>query len=188
MRVSRTTHADALHAAGEWEKAAKLFADAERRQRKRSRDTRCCTRCEGTSTATCCCRRDGPRQARDPGGTNHRNCTAEQLGSRHRARYSDPRPRPSRPGAANLGKCRRSVEFQPFLGLLKLRASLRRRWPTRGPRLTGSMRRSKACAPRGEMTISLAASSPAPRFAAPSATGTARNATLMKQKRSRNRD
>ena len=34
MRVSRTTHADALHAAGKWERAAKLFADAERRQRK----------------------------------------------------------------------------------------------------------------------------------------------------------
>jgi hypothetical protein len=33
MTVNRTTHADALHAAGEWEKAAGLFADAERRQR-----------------------------------------------------------------------------------------------------------------------------------------------------------
>ena len=33
MLVNRTTQADALHAAGEWEKAAGLFADAERRQR-----------------------------------------------------------------------------------------------------------------------------------------------------------
>ena len=33
MMINRTTHADALHAAGEWEKATDLFADAERRQR-----------------------------------------------------------------------------------------------------------------------------------------------------------
>ena len=33
MMVNRTTHADALHAAGDREKAAGLFADAERRQR-----------------------------------------------------------------------------------------------------------------------------------------------------------
>jgi tetratricopeptide (TPR) repeat protein len=32
MMLFRVTHADALHAAGEWEKAAALFADAERRQ------------------------------------------------------------------------------------------------------------------------------------------------------------
>jgi tetratricopeptide (TPR) repeat protein len=35
MMVSRTTQADALHAAGEWEKAEALFADAERRQGER---------------------------------------------------------------------------------------------------------------------------------------------------------
>ena len=35
MMVNRTTQADALHAAGEWEKAADLFADAERRQQER---------------------------------------------------------------------------------------------------------------------------------------------------------
>jgi hypothetical protein len=34
MMGYRTTDADALHAAGEWERAAGLFADAERRQRK----------------------------------------------------------------------------------------------------------------------------------------------------------
>ena len=33
MRLNRATRADALHAAGEWDKAAALFADAERRQR-----------------------------------------------------------------------------------------------------------------------------------------------------------
>jgi len=33
MVFNRTTQADALHATGEWEKAANLFADAERRQR-----------------------------------------------------------------------------------------------------------------------------------------------------------
>ena len=33
MMANRTTWADALHTAGEWEKAAGLFADAERRQR-----------------------------------------------------------------------------------------------------------------------------------------------------------
>jgi tetratricopeptide (TPR) repeat protein len=33
MMVSRSAQADALHTAGEWEKAADLFADAERRQR-----------------------------------------------------------------------------------------------------------------------------------------------------------
>ena len=35
MMVNRATQADALHAAGEWEKAEGLFADAERRQRER---------------------------------------------------------------------------------------------------------------------------------------------------------
>ena len=35
MMANRTTRADALHAAGEWEKAAGLFADAERRQQER---------------------------------------------------------------------------------------------------------------------------------------------------------
>jgi hypothetical protein len=35
MMSNRVTHADALHAAGEWEKAADIFADAERRQRQR---------------------------------------------------------------------------------------------------------------------------------------------------------
>ena len=35
MMVSRAAKADALHAAGEWERAEALFADAERRQRER---------------------------------------------------------------------------------------------------------------------------------------------------------
>src|SRR5271166_5265593 len=35
MMVNRTTQAEALYAAGEWEKAVDLFADAERRQRER---------------------------------------------------------------------------------------------------------------------------------------------------------
>ena len=60
MMVCRTTQADALHAAGEWEKAAGLFADAERRQQEREPQYPLVYRCKGIGTATCCCRRDGP--------------------------------------------------------------------------------------------------------------------------------
>ena len=41
MLLRRTTQADALHAAGEWENAANLFADAERREKERRRFAPC---------------------------------------------------------------------------------------------------------------------------------------------------
>ena len=80
----------------------------------------------------------GRRGAR-PGGSDLAMARRSNSGLlRHRARYSDPRPRPSRPCA--LVEClgKRAFRSQVELDGNATRAA------------AGSMRRSKACAPRGE--------------------------------------
>ena len=139
-----------------------------------NRNIPCCIRCKGIGTATSCCRGGRPsRRAIGP----RRPCNGAKthnLASRRRARYSDPRPRPSRPGAAELGKA--TFGRKPLA-------------MTREPLLSGSMRAVEGLRASGdERTISLAAFSPAPHSAARSAIGMAPNATWMKQKRSPNRD
>ena len=54
MMSKRTTYADALHAAGRREEAARVFADAERRQKNGSPNISCSIRCRAIRTATCC--------------------------------------------------------------------------------------------------------------------------------------
>ena len=104
MMVNRTTQADALHAAGEWEKAAGLFADAERRQRERQPEYPLLYSLQGYRYCDLLLSRGRAAEARDRAAQTLRVGAAQQLGSRHRARYSDPRPRPSRPGAAEPGE------------------------------------------------------------------------------------
>ncbi len=66
MIVSRTTQADALHAAGEWEEAARSV----RRRRAAAAGVAAgisfaVFSCKGIGTATCCCRGGEPDEARD---------------------------------------------------------------------------------------------------------------------------
>ena len=58
--VVRVTQADALHAAGEWEKAEGLFADAERRQQEQEPEYPLLYSMQAIGTATCSCLRGGP--------------------------------------------------------------------------------------------------------------------------------
>ena len=88
-----------------------------------------------------------------------------KLGSRRRARHFDPRPRPSRPGVAEPGG--RRLRPKPARDDARAAAA----------RLDEAVEGLRAS---GEMTMSLAACSPAPPSAAPSATGTARRATSTK--------
>ena len=65
MTVNRTTQADALHAAGEWEKAAGLFADAERRQRELQPEYWVLYSVQGYRYCNCCSHRGEATAARD---------------------------------------------------------------------------------------------------------------------------
>jgi len=60
MVDNRVHRAVVLHAAGQWAKAADLFADAARQQPKSEPATHCSTRLGVIITASCCCRRVGP--------------------------------------------------------------------------------------------------------------------------------
>ena len=102
----------------------------------------------------------GRRGAR-PGGADLGVGATAKLGSRRRARYFDPRPRPSRPGAAEPGE-------RAFGRDRARRCARRRRQARRGCRRPARL--------RAKRHMSLAACSPAPLSAAPSATGTARRA------------
>ena len=62
MMGNRTTYADALHAAGEWEKA--VFSSLMPRGGSGSRNTHCCIRCKDIGTATCFFRGDKAAAAR----------------------------------------------------------------------------------------------------------------------------
>ena len=128
--------------------------------------------CRGIGTATCFCRRGEPPR-RATGRLRPCNGRAEQLGFLTVALDT------LTLGRAHLALALQSLASEP---------SAEPRATMRAPPPPGSMRPSKACAPRAKRSIFLAACSPAPLSAAPSATGTARNATLTKQKRSPNRD
>ena len=137
-----------------------------------SRNTLCCIRLQGYRYCDLLLSQGRAAEARDRAAQTLEWARRQQLGSRYRARYSDSRPRPSRPGAAEPGE----------------RAFGRdRRAPMRAPRPPRSIRPSKACAPPGKTTTSLAACSPAPPSAAPSATGTARRATSTRSRKSPSR-
>ena len=105
IMANRTAQADALHNAGDWEKAAGLFADADRRQRELEPEYPVLYSLGGVPLLRpAAIARAGCRGAR-PGVSELAVGANAKLGSRHRARYSDPWPRLSRPGLAEPGEC-----------------------------------------------------------------------------------
>ena len=149
-----------------------LFADAERRQRDRQPDYPLLYSLQGYRYCDLLLSQGRRRRRTRSGGADLRWARQHRWFLEHRARYFDPRPRSSSPGAAEPGG--RSFARNNRAAMC---ASL----------LPGSTRPSKACAPRAETTMFLAASSPAPPSAAPSAIGTARRATSTKRRRSPSR-
>ena len=139
MMVNRATQADALARRWRMGEGRGLFADAERRQQASAspKAPPAVLGCRVSVLRPAAVAGTGRRGAR-PGGADSEIGASEQLGSRHRARHSDPRPRPSRPGAAEAWQ----ASLRP-----NRRASMRAQLPP------GSMRPSKACAPRGKTVI-----------------------------------
>ncbi len=103
MMANRAQHAVALHSSGEQEEAADLFADAERRQREREPEAPLLYSQQGYRYCDLLLSQGRAAEARDQAAQAIKFCAADKLGYRHRARYFDHRPRPSRPGDAQPG-------------------------------------------------------------------------------------
>jgi hypothetical protein len=168
MMLFRVTRADALHAAGEWEKAAALFADAERRQQESQPQFPFLCSVRGYQYCDLLLSRGQAAEARDRAARTLEIARSENW-------VLDIALDNVTLGRAHLDLAMQTAGGGPSA----VPASTDARTAPKG-----SMKPSKACALPSEATISLAAFSPAPHSAAPLAIGMARRATGTKQKRS----
>ena len=162
MLLNRAKQANVLHAAGEWEKARDLFADAERRQREWRPTEPLLYSLQGYRYCDLLLSSGQAAEARD------RAAQTIEIARRNNWVLDIALD------TLTLGRAHLALALRR-LATAQLRWTERATIYMRQP--TGSTRSSKACVQLAQTTISHTASSPAPRSAAQSAIGMAQNAT-----------